>query len=78
VRTHKELLFQRPNEPLRHAVVFWGADERRTRRDTQESEFGLKVITHILTAMIMPHLYARGDAGGDDSELLAHPLANRF
>mgnify|MGYP003348219235 CR=1 FL=1 len=78
-RTHpQELLFERPNEPLRHAVALWRADKRRTRRDAQESELGLERIAHILTAMIMPHLQARGDACGDDAELLAHPLANRF
>ncbi len=35
-----EWLFQRPNEPLRHPVAFWGTDKRWTRRDAQESEFG--------------------------------------
>ena len=28
----QQLLFERPNEPLRHPVAFWGAHERRTRR----------------------------------------------
>src|SRR5512139_418776 len=78
-RAHpQELLFERPNEPLRHAVAFWGTDKCRTRRDAQKSEFGLEIVTHILTAMIMPHLQVRRAAGGDGPKLLAHPLANRL
>jgi hypothetical protein len=46
-----EWLFQRPNEPLCHAVAFWDTDKRRTGCDAQESEFRLKVVTHILTAI---------------------------
>ncbi len=74
----QQLLFERPNEPLRDAVAFRDAHERRTRRDPQESEFGLEIVTHILTAMIMPHLQARCDARGDNSELQAHALADGF
>lgn len=78
-RAHpQELLFERANEPLCHTVAFWGTDKCRTRRDAQKSEFGLEIVTHILTAMIMPHLQVRRTAGGDGPKLLAHPLANRL
>lgn len=73
-----EWLFQRPKEPLCHAVAFWGTDKCRTRRDAQKSEFGLEIVIHILTAMIMPHLQVRRSAGRDGPKLLAHPLANRL
>ena len=56
-RAHpQELLLERANEPLRDAIAFWGTDERRTRRDPEKPEFGLELVTHILAAMIMPHL----------------------
>ncbi len=74
----EELLFQRPNEPLCDAVAFRGTDKRWTRRHPEKAELGLEVVAHILTAMIMSHLQARGDSSGDGPELLAHPLANRL
>ena len=35
----QELLLERPNEPLRDAVAFRGADEHRARRDPEKAEF---------------------------------------
>src|SRR5215831_18598200 len=78
-RAHPQQLFlERPNEPFRDAVAFWGAHEHRTRCDPQESEFGLEGLAHILTAVIMPHLHARRNAGREGAELLANALANRL
>jgi len=78
-RAHpQELLLERPNEPFRDPIAFRSAHECWTRRHPQKSAFGLEIIAHILTAMIMSHLQARGDAGRDRPKLLTHPLANRF
>ena len=78
-RTHpQQLLLERANEPLGDTIAFWGAHERGTRHDAQESEFRLKIVTHILTAVIMPHLHARRTAGRERAELLTHALTNRL
>ena len=37
-RAHpQQLLLERPNEPLRNPVAFWGTHERRTRRHFRET-----------------------------------------
>src|SRR6185437_1559768 len=74
----QELFLERTNKSLRNAVAFWGAHERRARCDPQKPEFSLKIVTHILTPMIMPHLHARRDAGRVDAELSPNALANRL
>src|SRR5574339_675547 len=78
-RAHpQELLFERPNEPFRDAIAFRSAHERRAGHHPEKPEFGLEIVAHILTAMIMPHLQIPCDASCDGAELLAHPLANRL
>ena len=73
----QQLFLERPNKPLRDPVAFRGADERRTGYHPEKPELGLKVVTHVLPAMIMPHLPACRTVGRDSPELLTHPLANR-
>jgi hypothetical protein len=78
-RMHPQpLLLERPNEPLRDPVAFRGAYECRARRHPEKPEFGLEVLAHRLTAVIMPHLHARRTAGRERAELLTHALTNRF
>lgn len=54
----QHLLLEGPYEPFRDSIAFWGSHECRTRCHPEKPELGLKVITHVLTAMIMPHLHA--------------------
>ena len=78
-RAHpQQLLLERPNEPLRTPMAFWGTHERRTRRHPEKPEFCLEGLAHILTAVIMPHLHTRCMASREYAELLARPLADGF
>lgn len=53
-------------------------DKGRTCRDPEEPKFGLEVVAHILTPMIMAHLQARRAAGHERPELPTDVLAERF
>ena len=47
---HPQPLFlQRADEPLGDAVALWLADERRARRDPQEPQLVLEVVTDVIT-----------------------------
>src|SRR5262245_60763146 len=58
----EELLLERADEALGHAVALRFPDERRAGLDPEEPEFILKVVAHVLTAVIVARQEPRGGA----------------
>src|SRR5262245_54278803 len=72
------MLLQRPDEAFRTAVAFGFADKGGRTGDPQKSQFLLKHLRHILTAMIMPEDHALGDVLPKRPKGGTAPLADRL
>ena len=55
----EQVFFEEADKALGYAVAFRGPDQGRRAFDTQEGEFILNIMRHILAAMIMPPGQAR-------------------
>jgi len=74
----EEVFLEDANEALGAAVAFRGPDKGWRALDTQKGEFILKIMRHILAAMIMPQGQALGGLGCEGAEILPDPLPDGF
>jgi len=70
----QELLLQGANEPFGHAIALGGADEAGAGFDARKGNLALKVVTHVLRAMVVSQRQAFGNAFCQGAELLPEPL----
>jgi len=68
----QELLLQGTNEPFGHAIALGGADEAEAGFDAQKGNLALKVVTHVLRAMVV----SQRQAFCQGAELLPEPLVD--
>src|SRR5690242_12638569 len=74
----QQVLLQGPNEPLGAAVALGLPHERRRAFDAEEADLTLKVVAHVLGAVIVAKGEAMGDVLGEGAEALAHALTDRL
>ena len=69
----KEVLIQRPDEPLRAAVAIGGSDEGRARLGAEPRDLLLEVAGHVLAAVVVADAEAPGGVLRHTAEALGHP-----
>ena len=74
----EQLLFQSPEETFNATIPLRLSNEGRRGFDAEKSYFLLKVITHVLAAVIMPEPQTGGHCGTEAAEVIANSLTNRF
>ena len=74
----EQLLFESPEETFNATIPLRLLNEGGRGFDTEKSYFLLKVITPVLTAVIMPEPQTGGDCGTEAAEVIANSLTNRF
>ena len=74
----QEVLLQHADEPLGAAVTLGLTDEGRRACEAEEADLTLKVVAHVLGAVIVAQSEAMGDVLGERAEALAHALTDRL
>ena len=74
----EHLFFEGAEEALDAAVPFGLADEGQRRHDAKEPKFGLEVVTHVLTAVIVAGREPGRRCGGHAPEMIADALPHRL
>src|SRR3954447_27068160 len=70
---HPEQVFlQRADEALGTAIAFWCPHEGGRTLDTQEDQFLLEMIRHVLRAVVVAHGQTAGDCLGEPTEMLPY------
>ena len=74
----QQVLLQGANEALGDAISLGLAHERGRGLDSQASDFGLKILGHIIAPVIVTQLQPTGDFWSDRAEAAFHALPNRL
>src|SRR5262249_18352275 len=74
----QQLLLERSNETRGDAIARGLAHEGRTGSDAEELQLVLKVVTHVLAAVIVPRLQPGGDSRRVAPEDRPHTLPQRL
>jgi hypothetical protein len=74
----QEVLFQCPDETLGDAIAFGFTDKSGGGFDAEASDFGLKVLGHVIGPVIVTQPQSAGDIRGDGAEAAVYPLPNRL
>src|SRR3954451_11140445 len=74
----QEVLFQGPDEALGTAIALGGPNEGGRTLDTQEGEFLLEGVGHVLAPVIMPDGEIAPDPRGKAAETATYALADRL
>src|SRR3954449_2840787 len=72
----QQLLFESAKESLDAAISLGLSNESRRGFHSEKAQFFLKIVTHVLAAMVMPELETCSDVVAELTELLTHTLTD--